>query len=167
MASEFLFLAEASTAVGEVAGSTWDWKVIFWGLVGAALLRGVQWLADFMTQGGQKKLLDLLTEALKKSNDTSVGSQIKADDALVKIIEDTIPVVVDTLSANLKQDLADGKLDADQWQRIHALTWAKVKPIVAGGANDYLEKSSWDDGQVVAKYVWDKWIAKRKVEGKE
>lgn len=173
MVSEMFFLAEASTAASEVAKEvastsvSLDWKAVLWGLVGAAVLRGIQWLADFATKGGQKKLIDLLAEALKKSNDTAIGSQIQADDAIVKTLENMIPVVLDTLSENLKNDLKNGKIDKDQWERIYALTWAKAKPVIVGGTNDYLKNSSWNDGLVVAKFVWEKWIAKKKESGKE
>lgn len=171
MTSEMLFLAQASTAVGEAAKTvaensvSLDWKAVLWGLAGAAILRMIQWFADFATQGGQKKLVDLLGEALKKSNDTAVGAQIQADDAMVKILESVIPIIMNSLSENLKNDLKNGKLDKDQWDHIYALTWAKVQPVVVGGANDYLKKSSWTDGIVVAKFVWEKWLATKK-EGK-
>jgi hypothetical protein len=107
-----------------------------------------------------------MIELQKKLNENSVLAQIKADEAVVKIMEDTIPEVVLEIADTLQKDLADGKFDKVNWADLGSRIWDKAKPQIVGGANDYLKTSSFEDGRTVAAWVVKRFFAKKQLETK-
>jgi len=157
----------ATEAVAKVGEGEGGWTVILWAVLGAALLRGLQWLADFASGGGTAKLVALLKQVMDASNNTSVGANLQADDAALKIVQECIPIVMTELSETVKKDIEDGKLDAEEWTDIHGRLWQKAKPQIIGGATDYLKLSSFHDAKFLVETAWDRWFAKKKLEKEE
>ncbi|NDQ57339.1 MAG: hypothetical protein GZ088_09740 [Acidipila sp.] len=90
--------------------------------------------------------------------------QINADDACIGIIEACIPDIIVTLSADVQVMLKNGTLtDATQWRAMAHALWAKAEGQIIGGAHDYLEHSSFEDGIVLAENLLRRFFAKQQI----
>ena len=83
----------------------------------------------------------------------SVTSQIKADDAIVDILEATIPEVLHDMGDEIGVAIQSGNLSSVDWKTFGKALWAKVEPQVVGGVNDYLKNSSFQDGETLAAQI--------------
>jgi len=135
--------------------------LILGGLVGAKVFA---WFASWIDGKGAAFIKDELTKLQEKLNQNSVLSQIHADDAVIGILEDTIPDVLHEATDDIKAALADGKIDAVEWKDIGAKLWGKAKDHIQGGANDYLKNSSFEDGAAIAAIVAKRFFVKQKLQ---
>ena len=153
------FAAEAAAKVVEVIDPVspdgW-WKGTALVVIGMMLMKGLGWLSEWIDGKGKQFIDEKLGKLQDKVNENSVLAQVQADDAVFKIIRDAIPEVVNELVVTAKQDLKDGKLDKVDWEDIGKRLWARTKPHIIGGKNDYLANSSFNDGKVLAS-----WVAKK------
>jgi hypothetical protein len=160
---DFTILAAAAETTTEVVKTTdvgtnagWVWALI--GVVGAQV---IGWVASWLNGKGKTWFSDEFTKLQAKLNEVSVLSQVKADDAVLKILADAIPDVLVELTDTAKRDLRDGKFDKIEWDGIGKRLWEKAKPHIEGGKNDYLANSSFADGQAVARMVIEKFFNKQ------
>ena len=150
--------------VGEAVsqgGESW-WKSIGLVLLGALGFKGIMWVSAWLDGKGKLWIDERLAQLQEKVNQSGIMGQIQADDAVFKIMRDTIPEVLGELAETAKKDLIDGKLDKANWDDIGSRLWQRTQPHVTGGANDYLAQSSFNDGKAVAIWVAKKFFAKKK-----
>lgn len=166
LTSLFVCAQVAAEAAPDAGDGGW-WKMGVAVLGGMLLTRLISWLADWLTGHGEEKIAAALAKAQEKINATSIGSQISADDAIIKILEQAIPDVLAVVSEKVKTDLKDGKLDKSEWEKIGNLLWEAAKPHIQGGANDYLKNSSFKDGAAIATLVAKRFFAKKEEGGKQ
>lgn len=155
---------EAAPVVTASPEETFSWKTIATFLLGIVGAKLGGWVADFLGGRAKEYIGDKIAALQEKLNENSLLGQIEADDAITRILEDAIPTVFDTLSENVKKDLADGKFDKIEWSGIGAKLWDEVKDQIVGGKNDYLANSSFDDGKAIATWVIQNWFKKKKTE---
>ncbi len=144
--------------------SLFTWQniaLILGGVVGAKV---IAWISGWLDGQGAAFVGKELEKLREKSNSNSVLSQIQADDAVVSILESTIPDVLHEATDNIKADLADGKIDSVEWKDIGAKLWAKSKEHIQGGANDYLKNSSFSDGAAIAAIIAKRFFTKQKAQ---
>lgn len=128
-----------------------NWPHWLLGVVALAILR---WVSGWLT--GEKAaafVKDELEKLRTKINENSVLSQLHCDDACIDILESVIPEVLSEVNDATQQALAAGNLSAVDWAALAKQAWAKAKPQITGGANDYLKNSSFGDGEVLAQMV--------------
>jgi hypothetical protein len=160
-----LVLAEvippAVNAVVESSTNTSDWKSAAILMGGAILMRFATWLASWINGKGAEIVHEKLSAISAQMNQNSLLGQIKADDAIIAILERAIPTVLASIPTELAEALKDGKVTAAEFQSIAAHLWAEASPQIVGGANDYLKESSFSDGKVVAEMVFKRFFAKQ------
>jgi len=161
-------VAEKAAEAAQVAGDgTSTWQLVSAFLIGVVLTGLVRWIASWFDGKGAKFIQDRLAKWEEKIDNTSVGSQIQADNYLFRIGAGALPQVLSTLTDTARKDLEDGKFDKVQWQGIGDKLWAVTKEHVEGGVNDYIKTSSFDDGAVAMKWIAEKVFQKKQAEKKE
>jgi hypothetical protein len=143
---------------------TMDWKVVAFGLGGMLLMRLCQWAGKWFDDKGAEFVKAELQKLGEKLNQNSILSQIQADDACIKIVENALTVVIPTLGKEVAALLSDGKITAEERKAILATIWAEAEPQIKGGANDYLKQSSFADAKVLVELVIKRFFAKKKAE---
>lgn len=83
----------------------------------------------------------------------SLVGQLKADDAIINILEATIPEVLHDAGTELQEAVLNGTLGSVDWTEFGKTLWAKVEPQIVGGANDYLKNSSFQDEEALVQMV--------------
>jgi len=166
MTNLFFLAAEAATKVPEIvppeaADPSWL-KLALASVLGMMLMKSISWAAGWFDGKGKKWVDDGLQKMNDKINENSLMAQVQADDALFSIVRESVPEIIDELVDTAKADLKDGKLDKVDWEDIGSRLWARVKPQVIGGKNDYLANSSYSDGAVMAKAIAKKVFHKTK-----
>jgi len=158
----FFLAADAVTAVPDVGtdASTW-WKTGALAFGGMLLMKLFTWLSTWMDGKGKDWVTERFEKLQEKMNSNTLLAQIQADDAVIKILEASIPEIILEISETAQNDLKNGKFDAVDWVGIGKQLWERVKPHVEGGKNDYLKESSFKDGQVLAAWVLQKWFKKQ------
>lgn len=140
------------------------WAHLALGLGGMLVMRLLQWGAKWFDDKGAEFVKAELVKLQEKLNQNSILSQIQADDACVKIVENAVMVVVPTLTQQTQAALADGKITAEERKAILEKVWAEAEPQIKGGANDYLKQSSFADAKVLVELVIRRFFAKKKTE---
>ncbi len=140
-----------------------NWHAI---LVGGALAMFLNWLASWLDGKGAVFIHNELEQLRTKMNENSLLSQIHADDALVDILEATIPVVLHDFDDTMHQTLAQGNIGAVNWINFGKKLWNEVLPQVKGGVNDYLKNSSFSDGEALAAYIAKRFFVTQKMSAK-
>lgn len=156
-----LLAAEAASETPVADGDGGWWKTTGLVLLGMLLMKLVSWAAAWIDGKGKEWISERLAALQDKVNQNSLMGQLQADDALFKMIEGTIPEALAELTATAKQDLKDGKLDKSEWKDIEDRIWARIKPQVVGGKNDYLEHSSFSDGKALVSWAVQKFFKKQ------
>lgn len=144
---------------GLFSGLGWKEACIF--ILGMLGMQLAKWVAAWADGKGQAFIQERLAKFEERLNANELLGQLACDDALFKIVEDSIPELFTELSETVKQDLKDGKFDSAEWKKFASDLWERVKPHVEGGKNDYLKNSSFKDGQALVQWVVQKWIAKK------
>ena len=141
---------------------TWqNIALLLGGVVGAKV---IAYLASWVDGKGLELVRTELEKLRSKMNEQSILSQISADDAVIDILESTIPDVIHEAGIGVTDALADGKIDAVEWKSIGAKLWDKSKAHIQGGANDYLKNSSFQDGAAIAEVVAKRYFVKQKLQ---
>ena len=140
------------------------WSFLTGILAGGLLTRVGTFIADWFSGKGAELVGEKLNAFGEKLNQNALLGQIQADDAVIKILEKAVPDVMAELAENLRTDLKDGKLDAQNWENIAQELWKKAEPQIKGGAMDYLKHSSFGDGKVIAAEVFKRMVNKKKAE---
>lgn len=144
--------------------SGFDWSTIFSThgiilLLGGALgMQLLAWVAKWIDGKGVDFVKMEVEKLRSMSNATSIGSQIQADDAVVNILENMLPIVTHELDDDLKALLASGDLTKVPWNEIGARLWSAAKGQIEGGVNDYMKTSSFADGAAIAQVVAKKFF---------
>ncbi len=100
------------------------------------------------------------------TNSTAVGSQIQCDDAIISIIEAVIPEAAHELDDAAQKALAAGDIHAVNWTALGKDIWAKAKSQVESGYHDYLEKSSFSDGEALSAMISKRFFVTQKMAAK-
>jgi hypothetical protein len=158
-----IFLAAAADAVNAVpdAGGDSLWKSGALALGGMLLMKLFSWVSGWIDGKGKEWINEHFAQLQEKLNSNALLAQIQADDAVIGILEASIPEVLLELSDTAQNDLKNGKFDAVDWQGIGTRLWARVQPQVMGGVHDYLKASSFKDGAVVAAWVMQRFFKKQ------
>jgi len=140
-----------------------DWKSAAILMGGMILMKLFAWISGWVNGKGAEIVHERLTELQSKINQNTVAGQIQADDAIINILQNTIPLVIAELTKDVTEAMKDGKITDEEWKEIASKLWEAAKPQIVGGANDYLENSSFSDGKVVAEMVFKRFFARQKV----
>ncbi len=145
---------------------TWflaNWHTLLLGGMGAMV---VGWAAKWLDGKGSVFVREELEKIKSRLNENSVLSQISADDALINILEDTIPVVLHDFDDTVHQTLAQGNLGLIDWKDFGIRVWNECKAHVIGGTNDYLKNSSFSDGEKLAAIIAKRFFVTQKMSSK-
>lgn len=162
----FFLAAEAAANTPEDGNGSW-WKGGALVLLGMMLMKLASFVADWVNGKGREWFNERFLALQEKVNSVELLGQIQADDALLKIVAESIPEVLLETADTAKKDLADGKFDGGEWNEFGKRLWDRVKPHVEGGKNDYLKHSSFSDGEAAVRYIAQKWFSKKKAEKEE
>ncbi len=144
----------------------WNFITTHWvGLsVGALSVTALGWVMRFLDTKGAQYAHDELEKLRAKSNSNSVLGQIAADDAVISILEDSIPLVLNDLDTATQQAIAGGSITAVDWKQFGSNLWDVAKFHVEGGINDYLAHSSYDDGKTIAELIAKRFFVTQKMQ---
>jgi hypothetical protein len=143
---------------------TIDWTSLITGvLAGGVLIKLAAFIATWMNDKGVQIVEAKLNDFGTKLNQNQLMGQIQADDAVVKILKDTLPIVVSKLTADVQADLVAGKMDGAAFKALISDVWAAAKPQITGGAMDYLQHSSFSDGLIVTENVVQHFVGTQKL----
>jgi hypothetical protein len=162
----FFILAQAAEVAAEAAKapeapSGWAALIAMF-LGGIVFTKAAGWLAKWLQNAGAELVVDKLAKFNERLNKNEVMAQIHADDAVLGALEAAVPVAFNAAGEGIKAAAMDGKISIEELKIIAKNAWEAAKPHIQGGAHDYLKNSSFSDGEVAAKYVLDRWLAKRK-----
>lgn len=134
-----------------------------WSFLGGLLAGGIGvQIFSFISGWVNGKGVALVTEKLEQwrasINQNPVMAQIQIDDSLFKIVEAAIPEALNTATTEVQDAIKAGNLSAIPWKTIANDVWTKVQAQVKGGANDYLQHSSFQDGAALAEVVLKKFL---------
>ncbi len=134
--------------------------------IGAVVTGSLAWLAKKLDTSGGAFVVKELEKLRVKANENSILSQLACDDALINILEDSIPLVLSELDDETQKALAAGSIEAVDWTAFGKNLYAIVKDNVEGGINNYLTNSSHADGQVLASLIAKRFFITQKMSAK-
>lgn len=137
------------------------WKTGALALGGMILMKFFSWISSWINGKGKDWVNERFQSLQEKMNANTLLAQIQADDAMVKILEATIPEIVLEISETAQGDLKDGRFDVVDWMGLGKRLWERVKPQVEGGAHDYLKASSFQDGVVLSGWVLQRFFKRQ------
>jgi hypothetical protein len=147
--------------LSELFSKIGSWELVFVAL-GVGFHRLAQWAGDWIQNKGSALLIAKVDAIEARINATSIGGALQADDEIFKILRDTIPVFLKTLTDQFKAALADGKITKEEWGKIGESLWDAAKPALANAKTDYLKNYARADGVAIATLVAKAFMAKRK-----
>jgi len=157
----WLLLAADAAPVLPDGGSDSTWKAAALAFGGMLLMKLFSWLSSWINGKGKDWVNERFQSLQEKMNANTLLAQIQADDAMVKILEATIPEIVLEISETAQGDLKDGRFDVVDWMGLGKRLWERVKPQVEGGAHDYLKASSFQDGVVLSGWVLQRFFKRQ------
>lgn len=128
---------------------------------GMLLLMALQWASKWIDSKGVEFVKGELEKLRTKANENSLLGQIAADDAVINILEASLPEVLHEAGDEVQQAVATGNLKNFPWQTLAQNLWAKAKPQVEGGVHNYIAQSSFRDATVIAQQVIKRFLAKK------
>lgn len=139
-----------------------EWGSFFGGAFGVMLLSRVgEWLLGLLGKASPW-VVSQIKNLEAKVDQTGVGAQLQADNAVFDALEKAIPELIAVLPGEVSKRLEDGKITTEEWKTLAAGLWEAAKPQLEGGLHDYLKKSSFDDGKAVALMVLRRFTGKKK-----
>ncbi len=135
-------------------------------LVGIVVVPCVQWGVKWLDGKGAEFVKTELEALRKKMNENSVLSQISADDAIIDILESTIPDVLAEVNTEVHDHILNGRITSIDWAQFGRNLWTKAKEHIVGGANDYLKNSSFQDGEKLAAMIAQRFFNTQKMAAK-
>ncbi len=146
----------------------WDFLLAHWSaiLLGGVGAYGLRWVIGFVDGKGIAYLSTELEKLRVFSNSTAIGAQIQCDDAIINVLESTLPDVLHTLDEDILKALAAGNIGAINWKQIGIELYAKAKGQIQGGVNDYLKNSSFKDGEALAEMIAKRFFVTQRLASK-
>lgn len=134
----------------------WVHSIVFVLLLGLGH-RALSWLEN-------NSLTTLKAELEKLRADlhaNPVTDQLAASDAIVNILEEFIPEVINGLDETIKVEISTGKISSLDWKALGATLWAKGRSEIETGVTNYMQVSGEKDGEVLAAIVAKKFFMKQ------
>ena len=169
--SWILFAAEAAPTAAEVAETVvansdkpWYWQMAAAFLGGVVATKLAGWVSGFIEGKAKEWIVERLSNLEERIDQTGIGSQIQADNAVINILKECLPEMMQHVTAEVIRDLKDGKLDEIKLKSLAQELAEIAKGHIEGGKHDYLKNSSYKDLQTVAEWVIKNWFGKKKLE---
>lgn len=121
------------------------------------------WAAKWLDGSGAEFIQKEFEKLRAKINENTLLSQIAADDAIIRILEQCIPEVLHELSDEAQQAAAAGDWSKIDLKDLGNRLWLKAKPQIEGGVHDYIKESSFKDATAIALQIFQRFVAKNKL----